>query len=180
MASNNIKKKQILNQFQDNEVGNITAGNLRNFINSIFDDKEVIVKKFATLDAFEASPIEDRQYIYEDSLVVISNSTDLETGIYISLTNQPQSRSQLSQIANAVISEDVNNLTKTSTEYIAFNGQYFFEVEYKDNFIDVFINGKKLRESELILDNNGVGQGNIITLKIPLSTNDYVDIVSFN
>jgi hypothetical protein len=180
MASNNIKKKQILNQFQDNEVGNITAENLRNFINSIFDDKEVTIKKFATLDAFEASPIEDRQDIYENSLVVISNSTDIETGIYISLTNQPQTRDQLSQIANAVVSNEITNLTKTNTEHIAFNGQYFFEVQYKDNLIDVFVNGKKIASSDIILDNGGIGQGNLVTLKTPLSTNDFVELVALN
>jgi hypothetical protein len=179
MATNDFRKKQILNQFQDNEYGNITAENCRNFINSIFDTTEVIVKKFETLDAFEAAPDTEKQYIYEGSLVAITNDLPAVTGIYVSLTNQPKVRNQLQLIANLVPNVENYTLVKTNYEVVAFDGQYFFHVEYWNNLVDVYVNGEKIRDSQVILDNNGTGAGTTVTLKNPVIANDLVEIVAY-
>ena len=165
--TNNNKKDILLRLFADNTVGNITAATLRQFISDIFDDKEVVINKFPTLDKFEE---QDNSNIYEGSLVSIFDSTPEENGIYISQINQPNERKFLKQISNNVslFSEQKNNY-----EYIAAKNQNVFACNYSEDLVEVYVNGRKIRKSQVIANT-----GSSITLVTPLNKGDEVEIVS--
>jgi len=172
MASNNTKN-ETLNLFLDNVYGNITAADLRTFVSNIFDDKEVVVRKYVNLDAFE---IADNSNVFEGSLVVITGSTDAENGLYISLSNQPTSRTNLLQVSNNTTPAQ---LIKTNYEFVAHAGQFLFNVEFLDNNVDVFVDGSKWAASEIMMSNGGVGIGTVITFIEPLAGGEAVEIICY-
>lgn len=165
--TNNNKKDILLRLFADNTVGNITAATLRQFISDIFDDKEVIINKFQTLDAFEA---QENSNIFEGSLVVITNSTPKENGIYISQINQPKERKFLTQISN---NTTPLNVSKETYEYISSKNQNVFACNYSDDLVEVYVDGKKIRKSQIIANT-----GTSITLLSPLPKDAEVEIIT--
>ena len=93
--TNNGTKDQILDLFPDNNEYEISARDMRTYIEAIFGDKEVQVIKIAS-----ASDIPfNNEHIYEGSLVVIYRGGDIETGLYISTINQPLDITQLIKVA---------------------------------------------------------------------------------
>jgi len=165
--TNNTKKDILLRLFADNTVGNITAATIRQFITDIFDDKEVAINKFPTLSKFEE---QDNSSIYEGSLVVITNSTPEEKGLYISTINQPRERKFLVQISNntSPIPE-----RKENYEYKASQGQNVFACNYSDDLVEVYVDGKKIRKSQVIANS-----GTTITLLQPLDKDQEVEIIT--
>ena len=165
--TNNNTKEIILQLFADNTVGNITAQTMRDYINAIFDDSEVQFNKFQTLNDFEA---QDNSSIYEGSLVVIYNSTDSEQGIYYSTINQPRDRKFLNQL-----SSNIKNDTGITTpyEYIANAGQNIFACNYTDNQVIVYIDGKKVKNSQVMTQAN-----TSITLVTALNGGEEVEIIA--
>ena len=96
MASNNNLKDQILALFPDNNNFEITAADIRTYVEAIFSDKEVVVIKLRNLSDLAAN----NANIYEGSLVVIYQDADPNNvGIYLSTTNQPTSPSELIQVS---------------------------------------------------------------------------------
>jgi len=186
--TNNNKKDILLRLFADNTIGNITAATLRQFIEDIFEDKEHNINKFSTLDKFEEQENSD---IYEGSLVAITNSTSEENGLYISQINQPRERKFLTQISNKV---NLLTETKHTYEYTAKQGQNIFACNYTYNLVDVYVNGKKIRGSQIVY-NSGASSiptsqnvnrvpgvpgtlGTSVTLLTPLNKGDEVEIIS--
>lgn len=98
MATNNNIKDQVLLLFPDNNNSEITAANMRMYVEAIFAESEVVINKIDTLGnlAFNNSTI------YEGSLVVIHNDIPSNIGIYVSRVNQPTNPSQLVQISTIV------------------------------------------------------------------------------
>lgn len=165
--TNNNKKDILLRLFADNTVGNITAATLRQFISDIFDDKEVIINKFQTLDSFE---LQENNNIFEGSLVAITNSTSNENGIYISQINQPKERKFLTQISNNV---KPLNERKEIYEYISSKNQNVFACNYSEDLVEVYTDGKKIRKSQIIANT-----GTSITLLSPLPKDTEVEIIT--
>jgi len=174
MASNNNTKNIILQLFADNAVGNISAETIRNFINSIFDDSEVIINKFDTLDNFE---LQDNITVYEGSIVAITNTVDSEQGLYISTINQPKERKFLNQLSSNI--KEVSSV-KSSLELIANTGQNIFNVVYTDNLIDLYVDGSKISASKVQLNSQIGVNGTNITLIYPyvLQGGEEVEIIS--
>ena len=167
--SNNNNKQTILNLFLDNIVGNITAETLRNFISTIFDDKEVIIKKFDSTEIFNAASEDEKSDIYENSLIIIKNDNE-NNGVYLSLKNQPQSITDFVRISNNF---SYDNYTKTVYEYTAFEDQFYFECQYSDNLVDVYKNGLKIKNSDIVMNENGDN----IVLKNKAENGDEIEIV---
>ena len=82
--TNATTKDQIIALFQDNLDNEISASDMRVYIEAIFDTKEEIITKINTFDDLLAN----NTHIYEGSLVVIYSGVD--TGLYLSIINQPQ------------------------------------------------------------------------------------------
>jgi len=165
--TNNTKKDILLRLFADNTVGNITAATIRQFITDIFDDKEVSIAKFNNLDKFEE---QDNPDIFEGSLVVITNSTPEENGLYISQINQPKERRFLTQISNKI---SPNKEIEKNFEYTANSGQNVFACEYSEDLVEVYVNGRKIKKSQVVANT-----GSSITLLTPLNKGDEVEIIT--
>jgi len=96
MASNNTQKDDTLALFPSNSTNEITATNNRAFVDTIFDDSEVIIKKIKLASDLASS----NTNIYEGSLVVIYEDPDpLINGLYLSKINQPLQIASLLKIA---------------------------------------------------------------------------------
>lgn len=173
--TNNNNKERILNLFADNVSGEITAGTLREFINTIFDDSEVIINSFASLQSFEDSQAEQRADIYEGSLVAVTNSSNEENGLYVSTMNQPSERSFLAQISN---NSKLSTASVTSYESTAQEGQFQFSAIYSANLVNVYVDGKKIRESRTILNSSTGLDGTFVILLDPATQGQEVEIVA--
>ncbi len=95
--TNNDTKNRVLELFPDNNKYDISALDLRTFVEAVFNDREVkVIKISSSLDIpFNSSEI------YEGSLVIIYRgiSSD-EVGIYLSTVNQPTNINQLIRISS--------------------------------------------------------------------------------
>jgi len=112
MASNNISRDEALSLFLENINGDITAEDMRLFVNGIFDDKEVIIRKYQEFDDL----ITDNADVYEGSLVAIYGDNCLsDLGIYMSLANQPTSSSQFKKLTNKLDVLVIDNLNSTDS-----------------------------------------------------------------
>jgi len=95
--SNNDLKDQILALFPDNNNYEITAADMRIYIEAIFGDKEVVIIKIRNLSDLPAN----NSNIYEGSLVVIYSDVNSDNiGLYLSKVNQPTNPSDLIQLSN--------------------------------------------------------------------------------
>jgi len=95
MASSNTLKNTILELFPDNLNKEISAADMRVFVNAIFDNKEEIVIK--AWDETEMKTLRDK--IFEGSVVMITHSGE-ESGVYVSRANNPISLLQLDKVAD--------------------------------------------------------------------------------
>lgn len=93
MASSNNLKNQILALFPDNNNKEISAADMRVFVNAVFDNKEEIVVKIP--GAADIKLNKDR--IFEKTIVILESS---DKGIWLSRVNNPISISQLTLIAS--------------------------------------------------------------------------------
>ncbi len=171
MASNNTRYNSTKNLFLDNTIGDITASDLRAFVDNIFIDSEVKTQKFKSIVNFESGDVSN---VYEGTLVLF---TEEDKGLYISLSNQPASISLLVKIAGDV--NDSSSLDRNSLDYIAGEGQYLFAAEYRDNYVDVFVDGKKIADSNVITNSTETTNGSIIALTTALIGEEKVEIVCF-
>jgi len=113
MASNNPSLDAALALFLDNIVGDITAQDMRIFVENVFNDKEVKINKFPEFSDLFASNTE----VYEHSLVTIYDPhLKDEMGLYLSLANQPTAQSQFIKITNRLDVLVIDNLLSTSTD----------------------------------------------------------------
>ena len=175
--TNNTNKQAILNLFADNVSGEITASTMREFINSIFDDTQVIIKTFSSLEAFENALPEQRADIYEGSLIAITSSDPSEEGMYISTVNQPAQRTLLRQYSNNIAEKPYQ---KETFEYTAQEGQIAFDCSYTDNFIDVFIDGNKFPTSKLLLNSTPTTNGTkVVLLENVVTQGQLVEVVCY-
>lgn len=95
MTNNNLKD-QILALFPDNNNFEITAADMRTYVEAIFSDKEVVVIKIRSMSDLAAN----NANIYEGSLLVVYNDSNPENiGIYLSKVNQPTSPADLIQVS---------------------------------------------------------------------------------
>lgn len=171
--TNNNNKQRLLNLFADNVNGEITAGTLREFIETIFDDSEVVINSFNSILAFENSTVDERADIYEGSLVTIENSTDDENGVYVSLMNQPSESKFLRQISN---NSKVSESEVTYTEVLAQEGQFSFSAIYSKNLCEVFVDGIKRRHSRIQLNSTDTTLGTNVILLDPAKSGEVVEI----
>ena len=80
--TNNTTKDQILALFEDNFDNEISAADMRVYIEAIFEKEEKIIK------VPNIGSISAHINIYEGSLVIIYQGID--KGLYLSIINQPQ------------------------------------------------------------------------------------------
>lgn len=170
--TNNNTKQLILQLFADNVVGNITAETMRTYIESIFDDSEVIINKYKTINEFESA---NKDTIYEGSLIAITDTVPSEQGIYVAKFNQPSDITQLTQLSSSAVSSLGD---KVSSEFIAADGQVLFQVEYTDNLIDAYRNGLKIPASKVTLNSNVGVNGTVIILTEASLKDDVIEIVA--
>lgn len=171
--TNNNNKQRLLNLFADNVNGEITAGTLREFIETIFDDSEVVINSFNSILAFENSTVDERADIYEGSLVTIENSTDDENGVYVSLMNQPSESKFLRQISNnSKISEAETKYTDISPQ----EGQFSFSATYSKNLCEVYVDGIKRKNSRIQLNSTDTSLGTNVILLDPVTRDEEVEI----
>lgn len=95
MASSNTLKDQILTLFPDNNTKEISAADMRIFVNSVFDNKEELVQKVETAADIKTNNAK----IFWHSIVIIYNSIE-DNGVYLSKANNPISILQLEKIAD--------------------------------------------------------------------------------
>ncbi len=90
--TNNTTKDEILALFPDNADNEISAADIRVYINAIFEKEEKIIKidNLVNLAANNTN-------IYEGSLVIFYNDTNNQ-GLYLSIVNQPELLSELIKI----------------------------------------------------------------------------------
>ena len=159
--TNNTHKQTILNLFADNVSGEITAFTMREFINAIFDDSQVIIKTFSSLLAFENATSEQRADIYEGSLVAITNTELGEEGMYVATANQPATRDLLRHYSN---NSDPKPYQKETFEFTSQENQSAFACEYTDNLVDVFIGGSKVADSKVLKNSTAISNGTTVVL----------------
>jgi len=113
--ANNIIKDQTLNLFPDNVNGEITASDMRQFIDNIWWDKERKINKFKTLqDAFVYPDL------YQlDLFLIVEEQNDSKNGVYVALVNQPVNEGEIFQVANNV-KPDFNEV-QTELELLQLN-----------------------------------------------------------
>ncbi len=92
--TNNTTHQEIIDLFPDNTDNSISAEDMRLSMNGIFTDREVKVVKISD---FSDLPL--ALNIYEGTLVIVYQGTD--TGLYLSLINQPQQESELITICKS-------------------------------------------------------------------------------
>ncbi len=95
MTQNNIIRNQILSLFPDNDNYEITAQDMRTFVNAIFLNKEELVVKIEKMIDLESN----NSNIYVDSLVVVFKDDTNQSGIYLSKKDQPRKPSDLIKLS---------------------------------------------------------------------------------
>ena len=91
--TNNTIKDQVLALFQDNNDNEISAADMRVYIEAIFNSKEEVITKIALASDLASN----KDGIYEGSLVIIYNDGN-NSGLYLSTINQPTLLSDLIKI----------------------------------------------------------------------------------
>lgn len=134
MASSNILKDQILELFPDNNTKEITAADMRIFVNSIFDSKEEFVQKIETADDIKLN----NSKIFENSVVIIWNDY-INNGVYISKANNPISILQLIKIAN------LSTTTEDDSDLSNFINQYNKNKNYSDSLYFYDLDGNIIK-----------------------------------
>lgn len=111
--TNNTKINNVLALFPDNADNEISAADMRTYVNTIFSDKETQIVKVDTVVNLSSKNSE----IYEGSLVVIWNDVNSSRiGVYISKVNQPTSITDLIQLST-ITGEDVDGSINFTYDY---------------------------------------------------------------
>ena len=106
MAVNPIKDI-ILDLFSDNTNGDITASDMRTFVDGVWADKERKINKYKLLnDAYN-----DNNLYQLDIFIIVEEPLDSKNGIYVSLINQPNNETEIAQVANLT----KNDVTEVQT-----------------------------------------------------------------
>jgi len=149
MASNNNTKQIILDLFIDNVTNDISASDMRSFINSSFDTKEEIIIKIDTLNNLSAN----NSNIYEGSLVIIWNDKP-NNGVYLSVINQPLDINDLIliQATTSIVLESLNPYNKVTQDYEHF--LYNFNNFKENNNSKFYYNGDGTLNYEDGIDRN--------------------------
>jgi len=164
--TNNDTKDRVLALFPDNNEYDISAGDMRAYIEAIFSDKEVQVIKIATSNDI---PFNNTN-IYEGSLVVIyRGTTPDEKGLYLSTINQPLDISQLIRISpepslNSIII-DVDD-AKDGDILVLENGVWTAKddldnTKYKTELLGLYKEAEDNYFKELVYDDGDIIQINI-------------------
>lgn len=95
MASSNTTRDEVLALFPDNLNQEISASDMRIYVNAVFDDREVKVVKIEKV--IHLPPRNSN--IYEHTIVLVYNDTIDNNGVYLSKVNQPIAKVQLTKIA---------------------------------------------------------------------------------
>jgi len=112
--TNNTVKDSILTLFPDNNTNEISAADMRTYVEGVFADKEVKVSKINTLSNLAAN----NANIYEGTLVVVYRDNIVgNIGLYISTVNQPTSSSELIQITSFTAASDISFLERGARAY---------------------------------------------------------------
>ena len=171
--TNNNTKQNLLNLFADNVAGEITANTIRKFIEDVFDDKEVHIAKFDSLSSFNSSLDTQKTLIFEGSLVAITNSTDIENGLYISLANLPKTSDLLMQFSS---NSKITKSKVTYTDVTAQDGQFAFNAVYTDNLVEVYVDGNKRAQSRIQINSSPTTLGTTVILLDPAVAGEVVEI----
>jgi len=145
MASSNTLKNAILELFPDNNNKEISAADMRAFVNTIFDNKEELVVKIIMKSELKAN----KSKIFEGSIVLITADGD-DTGVYVSKANNPISILQLERVAdlaNGSISpstpisdfmiEYTHQKNYLNAEYI-YSGKNIIQTLLKDETVNIY------------------------------------------
>ncbi len=125
MASSNPLKDQILTLFPDNNTKEISASDMRIFVNTIFNSKEELVTKVETKEDIK----DNNSTIFWNSVVIIWNSLE-DNGVYLSKANNPISILQLEKIAD-ISSENPHSLSDLGDFMVDFlHAKSYSDAEY--------------------------------------------------
>lgn len=189
MASSNTIKNDILALFPDNNTREISASDVRAFVEGVFGDREVVIVKIATASDLASQSSK----IFEDSIVIVYNEP-ANNGVYLSVTNNPYSLTQLKKIAGLLEGTATGNLSSDGSvpmdsDYFPSNPKDLATKEYADslssgnpypagtveNFLFTFNAYKVAYEANFVYD---IG-GNLETKYIKDDTTTYYS-VGFN
>lgn len=165
--TNNTTKNQVIALFPDNNNQEISAADMRSYVEAIFSDKETKIIKINSLNnlAFNNSEI------YEGSFVAIwGDGNQNRIGLYISKINQPVILSDLIQLTS--ITGCLNSLGITNTSKIIESSS--ISPEFVVNFIDA-----ALTNIVLTLPHAAGLNGNFINIKRIDSSVNSVTINSY-
>jgi len=114
MAINPIKD-ETLNLFPDNTDGDITASDMRQYVENVWKDKERKINKYPTLsEAFQ------HPELYQlDIFLITKEPIQSKNGIYVALINQPNNENEIVQVANLTKNEVLE--VQTYDEMVSLN-----------------------------------------------------------
>ncbi len=174
MASSNTLKDQILTLFPDNNNKEISAADMRIFVEAIFDNKEELVIKATD----QADMKTQNAKIFENSVVLITHAGN-ESGVYVSRANQPISLLQLDKVADLAEGGVV-----PSTGLSDFMIEYVHNKSYLDAYFSYSqgnISNMQLKENNVVIYdvNFSYSQGNISQTSIEEVSSTHQTIISF-
>lgn len=157
MPSSNTLKDQILTLFPDNNTKEISAADMRIFVNAIFNNKEELVIK--AID--EADMKSKRDKIFWNSIVIITNEEN--SGVYVSRVNNPISLLQLDKVADLVDSAITPGtpLSEFMIEYIHKKSYANAAYSYQNNNISNIVlstQGIDIYDINFTYTNNNISQ----------------------
>jgi len=164
MTQNNIIKNQVLALFPDNNNYEISAADMRTYVEAIFSSKEEIVVKIEKM--IDLQP--NNSNIYKDSLVVVFNDNTNQSGIYLSKKDQPRTPQDLIKLSFLD-----NEWTKIPEKiYVNINSDYeaslsgeFIYADTTDNAITITIpNSLELNSTIEIVDSSSNFDVNNVTV----------------
>ena len=139
MAINPIKD-ETLNLFPDNTDGDITASDMREFVNNVWFDKERKINKYPTLqDAFS-----DSNLYQLDIFLITKEPVQSKNGIYVSLINQPNYENEIVQVANLTKNDVIE--VQTYDEMISLNVNKGDICTVQENFQTYIYDGNSWKE----------------------------------
>jgi len=139
MASNNTTEQEVLALFPDNFDNEISAEDMRTYVNSVFSDKETKVIKIDSVINLSAN----NSNIFEGSIVIFWNDYNQNRiGVYISKINQPTTITDLIQIST-ITGEDVDG----SINYTVDFEENLDILDVSDTFTNVMTLTTPLREA---------------------------------
>lgn len=148
MTQNNIIKNQILALFPDNNNYEITAADMRTYVEAIFNSKEEIIIKIDKM----VDLISNNSNIYKDSIVAVTKDDENQSGLYVSKKDQP--RSVLDLIKLSFVDSEWSKIP--SNIFVDVNSDYIVQKSTEFLYIDTTNNPVQITIPNNLPDNSTI------------------------